>query len=495
LQGFLAKWHQPADPATKHLYMVDETSLASTTQMQDFLNRLGPHDRVLLIGDTSQHQGVDAGKPFEQMQQAGMQTSLLDQIMRQKDPELLKAVEHLSKNETEIGITLLQQQGRITEIIDPTSRIDAIAKDYAAQPENTLVISPDNKSRQQINEAIRTVLQSTGAVSKDSHRFEVLTQRGDMTGADRSWAGKYQEGDILQYTKGSKELGIERGSYATVTAIDQTLNRLTVQKDDGQTVSYDPKRLHGISAYREVPMDFAEGDRIQFTGINRDLNISNRDLGTVTKVEGTVLSVRMDGEKPREITFDTSKMRHLDHGYAVTSHSSQGLTTNRVLVNMDTTTHSALINTRFAYVSISRASQDARIYTNDVQNLGKRLSTDISKTTAVTIDAPQHLSSTAGPTKQTQEPTVAVATAEQRHQATLQAAIPKESGQFEWSRTQKDGTESYQHKETAGWLHIDPQGHFKNDNAQSIDKSEALTIATQIPDQRKDQVMDQGMSM
>jgi len=37
-------------------------------------------------------------------------------------------------------------------------------------------------------------------------------------------------------------------------------------------------------------------------------------------------------------------------GYAVTSHSSQGLTTDRVLVNMDTTAHPELINTRFAYV-------------------------------------------------------------------------------------------------------------------------------------------------
>jgi len=51
------------------------------------------------VGDTRQHQGVDAGKPFEQMQQAGMQTSQLDQIMRQKDPELLRVVEHFSKNE------------------------------------------------------------------------------------------------------------------------------------------------------------------------------------------------------------------------------------------------------------------------------------------------------------------------------------------------------------------------------------------------------------
>ncbi len=110
--------------------------------------------------------GPGAGKPFEQMQQAGMQTSQLDQIMRQKDPELLRVVEHFAKNETATGVSLLQQQGRVTEIPDNAQRIEAIAKDYAAKPENTLVVSPDNASRRDINDAIRNELKGSGIVSK-----------------------------------------------------------------------------------------------------------------------------------------------------------------------------------------------------------------------------------------------------------------------------------------------------------------------------------------
>ena len=86
--------------------MLDESSLASTRQMRAFLEKIKPEDRVLVIGDTRQHQGVDAGRPFQQMQEAGMQTSKLDTIMRQKDPELLRAVQHLAANETEKGIAL-----------------------------------------------------------------------------------------------------------------------------------------------------------------------------------------------------------------------------------------------------------------------------------------------------------------------------------------------------------------------------------------------------
>jgi ATP-dependent exoDNAse (exonuclease V) alpha subunit len=62
LQGFLAGSIPPAPSEQKHFYLVDESSLASTNQMREFLTRLAPQDRVLLIGDTRQHQGVEASK-------------------------------------------------------------------------------------------------------------------------------------------------------------------------------------------------------------------------------------------------------------------------------------------------------------------------------------------------------------------------------------------------------------------------------------------------
>jgi hypothetical protein len=250
LQGFLARAGQP--DTTRHLYMVDESSLASTKQMRDFLQKLGPDDRVLLIGDTRQHQGVDAGKPFEQLVQAGMHTAELDQIIRQKDPELLRAVEHLSRGEVVEGIALLEQQGRVTEIADPQRRIAAIARSYAAHPGNSIVVSPDNASRRKINLAIRNELQTLGIVQTDDRAFSVLAPRADMTGADRTWAARYEIGDVLRYQRGSKDLGIAKHSYAQVVAIKAKSNLLTVHKSGGQQVTYDPSRLHGISAYREI---------------------------------------------------------------------------------------------------------------------------------------------------------------------------------------------------------------------------------------------------
>ena len=373
LQSFLARGqnHASADPSARHLYMLDESSLASTRQMRSFLGRLSPDDRVLVIGDIRQHQGVDAGRPFQQMLEAGMQTSQLDRVMRQKDPELLKAVQHLASKETAKAIGLLREQGRVTEIPNRSDRIAAIARDYAGQPEKTIIVSPDNRSRQQINDAVRVELRKAGVLAGGGHVFRTLNHRSDMTGADRTWAARYNVGDVLHYTTGSKAEGIHRNSFSTVCSVDTRVNRIAVQTEDGSIVTYDPRRLRGVNVFREVEREFTIGDRLQWTAPNKELNVANRDLGTVTDVENGNITLRMDGGV--RLTFDTGKYRQFDHGYAVTSYSSQGLTAGRVLAHVDTDLPRSLINDRLAYVAISRASDDARIYTNEADNLGQTI--------------------------------------------------------------------------------------------------------------------------
>ena len=386
LQSFLAR-QKNSEAASRHLYMLDESSLASTKQMRAFLEKIRPQDRVLVIGDTRQHQGVDAGRPFQQMQEAGMQTSKLDTMMRQKDPELLRAVQYLATNETEKGIALLSQQGRVTELAVATERIAAIARDYAAKPENTLIVSPDNRSRQQINEAVRGELLKAGTLAEDGRQFLTLSHRSDMTGPDRTWAAMYRPGDVVQYERGSKAEEIDCGSFGVVRLSDSATNRLSVDFPNGSSAEYDPKRVYGVNVYRETSREFATGDRLQFSAIHKDLGISNRDMGTITKMEPDRLTVLMDGNEQRSVSFNPAEFRQFDHGYAVTSHSSQGLTANRVIANIDTESSRGLINNRLAYVAISRASEDARIYTNDAATLGQRLAADVTKTAALEFTA------------------------------------------------------------------------------------------------------------
>jgi conjugative relaxase-like TrwC/TraI family protein len=386
LQGFLARFVDPDVGERKHFYLVDESSLASTNQMREFLARLAPDDRVVLIGDIRQHQGVEAGRPFEQLQEAGMRTARLDQIVRQHDPALKSAVELLATGQVSAALDALQQQGRVKEISNAGERIRAIAKSYVESPENTLIVSPDNASRRELNVAARQELRANGALAPEDHAFRVLVQRQDMTGAERSWASHYDINDVVRYTRGSKSIGIEAAAYASVVAINPAANQLTVEKENGELATYDPRRLTGVSVYQEIQREFSVGDRIQFTAPDKSLGVANRDMAAIEAIHpDSRLSVRLDNN--RQIEFDPSEHRHLDHGYAVTSHSSQGLTAERVLVHADTSVHPDLLNSRFAYVSISRASHEADIYTDDASGLGQKLSNEFSKATATQFNS------------------------------------------------------------------------------------------------------------
>lgn len=77
------------------------------------------------------------------------------------------------------------------------------------------------------------------------------------------------------------------GSYAQIVSTDPKENRVTVQKLSGEQVTYDPSRLRGISAYREIEREFAIGDRIQWTAPSRELGVANRDLGTSSRSANT----------------------------------------------------------------------------------------------------------------------------------------------------------------------------------------------------------------
>jgi ATP-dependent exoDNAse (exonuclease V) alpha subunit len=281
LQHYLMQSKSPQQDKT--LFFVDESSLASTKQMREFLDRLPADSRVVFVGDVRQHQGVEAGKPFEQLQNAGMQTAKLDTIIRQRDPRLKEAVELLAKGEAPAALKKLQEQGRVHEIPDPGQRFSAIVRRYleAANANNALVISPDNQSRRELNQLIHQELQRTGRVQSDEHRTSVLVPRQDLTGAERRWAARYDLGDIIRYSRGSTSLAFERGDYAQVVSVNEKENLLTVRRENGAEVTYDPRRLQGVNVYREVEQTFSVGDRIQFTAPDKHLGVANRELATI----------------------------------------------------------------------------------------------------------------------------------------------------------------------------------------------------------------------
>jgi ATP-dependent exoDNAse (exonuclease V) alpha subunit len=382
LQRHLTRSEEPQD-GEKRLYVLDESSMASTKQMNEFLHRLKENDRVLLVGDTRQHEAVEAGRPYQQLQEAGIATARLDEIVRQKDPALKEVVEQLSRGNVREAIERLDTQGRVHEIPDRNERLREIAREYAAKPEGTLVVSPDNESRRAINQVIHQEMQTLGQVDSHEYKHRVLVARQEITGADRQWAAQYEVGDVVRYTRGSKTHGIEAGEYARVEHANEKENLVTVKRENGEQVGYDPRRLHGVTLYRETERGFSQGDRVQFTAPNREQHIANRELGTIEKIDDSG-NVQLRLDSGRTVAFNIKENPHLDYGCAVTSHSSQGQTADRVLVHVDTEQAAEkLVNRRLAYVAVSRGRYDAQVYTSDKGQFAEQLSRDVSHRSAM----------------------------------------------------------------------------------------------------------------
>jgi AAA domain len=94
---------------------------------------------------------------------------------------------------------------------------------------------------------------------------------------------------------------------------------------------------------------FAPGDRLYFGKNDRDLGVKNGTLGTVEQVDSRVMVVRLDGAAQRRVTVPLETYTHLDHGYAMTVHKSQGSTVDRVYVMA-----SKLFDASVTYPAMSR---------------------------------------------------------------------------------------------------------------------------------------------
>jgi hypothetical protein len=225
--------------------------------------------------------------------------------------------------------------------------------------------------------------QAEGQVVAPERHVRVLVARQKVTGADRQWAAQYHQGDVVRYTKGSHTYGLAAGEYARVVHVNPEDNHVTVRREHGARVTYDPRRLQGVTLYREADRAFAIGDRVQLTAPDREHHLANRELGTVEQLQPKD-QLRLHLDSGRTVDLNLRAHPHLDYGYAVTSHSSQGQTADRVLVHIDLErTGEHLVNRRLAYVAISRGRYDAQIYTNDKAHLAETLDRDISHRAAL----------------------------------------------------------------------------------------------------------------
>ncbi|WP_386266141.1 MobF family relaxase (plasmid) [Xanthomonas citri pv. mangiferaeindicae] len=387
LASFLHTKDKPIDGKT--IIVLDESGVVGARQMEQVMRIVEKAGaRMVLLGDTKQTEAIEAGKPFAQLQQDGMQTARISEIQRQKDHELKTAVEQAAEGRVTQSLAHIKH---VEELKEPTERHRAIVNDYIqlTEPERreTLIVAGTNEARREINRMVRESLDLTGK----GRQFETLT-RVDLTQAQRRFAPSYQPGMVIQPEKDYQKAGLTRGeTYRVKEALPG--NALVLQRQDGTTTTINPRKATQLSVYHLERAELSVGDTVRINRNDPGRDLTNGDRMRVAGVIGGTVKLesveRRDGRPARALELPVNKPLHLEHAYASTVHSAQGLTNDRALIALDTKSRTTSMN--LYYVAISRACHEARVYTNSIKELPAAIARRFDKTTALAIQRERQL--------------------------------------------------------------------------------------------------------
>ncbi len=365
---------------SKIVLVVDEASLASTVQMRNLLRIVSVLriPRVVLVGDEKQLDAVDAGKPFAQLQRAGMTTAKMDEIMRQRDEELKEAVRASLAGEVKTAFRKLGE--RIAEA-EPDNLAGAAAARWLRlseeERERTGLMAPSHTLRQQINSYIRTRLVRDGAIHGPGMRTKRLVSRG-YTRAQMTVAGNYSPGDTVAFHRPYKSLGVEKGEQRRVHGVDQGTGTVYLSSPEGEAVPWQPLRVGAsrgaVEVYKSENIELRAGDRIRWTRNDTAHGLVNSHMAEVVEVGKESLTFRLEDGRTLDMNRTDSQLRHVDRAWASTVHAFQGRTVDNVIAVMEAN-HPHLTTQKSFYVEISRARHRAELVTDDRKALGEHLET------------------------------------------------------------------------------------------------------------------------
>ncbi|MFQ5480999.1 MAG: MobF family relaxase, partial [Thermodesulfobacteriota bacterium] len=342
--------------AGREVWVIDEASMVGNRQMLEILEKAQENRaKVVLVGDVKQLQPIEAGRAFHVLQERRvLKTAHVTEIMRQKDRLLKEAIRAVTKEDNPgKAAVILKRQGAVKEVVDRQERLMAIAGEYLSVEKDirskTIIVTAQNRDRVDINEYVRQGLKERGKLLT-KERLHTVSIPKSLSGMDKLQAFNYGIGDEIAFIAGNKTIGVARGEKGLIT--DTKDNRLTVKIGD-RTVSFAPERYQRFRTYERVEREFATGDQVVFLKNDNTLGVRNGTIGAVVGTDNEGLKVET-AKGIKEV--DLSSYNHVDYGYALTVHKSQGQTVDRVIVNIDTKQERSN-NANSFYVAISRARE------------------------------------------------------------------------------------------------------------------------------------------
>ncbi|MGB6229062.1 MAG: AAA family ATPase, partial [Litorimonas sp.] len=409
-----------------------QVSYAHGEELMRVLDALRPR-KIVLMGDRDQTNSVAAGNWFELLQDRGLPTDTLREVVRQKgveaeSPELLRSAQKVANGDT-LG-ALYALSDRIREApkqpsgsakdgtpIEPTSGpggdmpvepLDyvALAAQAAFESDRTgrdyILYAPTNSLRQALNENFRAARREAGDLGADTSltALKPLYTSPAFMGA----ASSYRRGDVLHFGRSVARGTYEKDSLWTVITVNPERNILTLVPQGTSEADLKRAKRH----WRLQPMErfpfthlsgrdvsVAVGDEIAFGLRDAALRIGRGQQAVVTAI--TDRSVTLSRPEKAEDRDAETAAAFSEAGWIRVEGGKAGpvleLTLPRDHVQVQSLQHayafttytvqgqsrdqaivamhaqSDAVNRKSVGVSITREERDLQIYTNDVRAL------------------------------------------------------------------------------------------------------------------------------
>lgn len=366
---------------TKMLYIVDEASMLSSPQAHELLKHIErTQARLVLVGDKAQLPSVNNGRAFGLLQEYGIQKSMMDDIVRQKNKTLKEAVLHAAKGEVKLAMEKLN----IEELPTHQERIKRIAEEWISRSpdtrEKTLLFAARHVDREAITTHIRAALQEEKTLSGATLSQVVLKPKALEPNQIRI-AAHYQAGDVLRFNQNFHK-DLKQGEYLVVGKISKKHrqdNVLPLTHRNGKTLLFALSKLPAyknytaaferpIEVYQSKTLDLQAGDKVMWTRNLKNENIRNCEILTVQKIEENQLILVTKSGQPLTFPKEHPALRHLDYSYVLTNYKVQGKDADYAIGLMESY-HRYGATIKNFYVQISRAVKEMTMVTDNREML------------------------------------------------------------------------------------------------------------------------------
>ena len=354
--------------------LLDEASMVGNSDKEKLvrLANLLELDRFAAIGDRKQLGAVDAGKPFDVMQQAGAETATMSINIRARDKALRaaqyaaqgghidEALRHLGKNVVEVGEGAAIEAAAAWLSLSPSDR------------ERTAIYASGRTLRGQVNEAVQTGLKANDEIGEPALRLQVLS-RISTTQEELRHASNYTTGMVVEVERDKRAQGLLKGTYRVIGS-DTLRERVELENERGKRFEFRPGRLRpqgqhdALRLYELKDLSLHADDRIRWTHTDHKRGLLNADQARITGIEAGSVRLTTSTGIEHQLGKDDPMLKHLDLAYALNAHMAQGLTSDRGIAVMDSRERN-LSNQQTFLVTITRLRDGLTLYVNNASRL------------------------------------------------------------------------------------------------------------------------------